>query len=60
MNVGDISEPVKTEYGYHVIELEEIVKYAPLDQVSNSISEYLTNIKFSQFFENKIMETPAE
>ena len=40
--VGKISDPVKTPFGYHIIEVEE-VKFKPLTEVQGSIESQLKN-----------------
>jgi parvulin-like peptidyl-prolyl isomerase len=40
--VGKISDPVKTPFGYHIIEVEE-VKFKPLSEVQSSIESQLKN-----------------
>ena len=63
MDVGDISEPVKTAYGYHVIELEEKLPYYKFDDdvkafIKNTLSaenlaKYLDNAAESSVVEEK-------
>ena len=45
MSVGEISEPVKTDYGYHVIKLEEKLSNYKLD---DDVKSYITDILKSQ------------
>lgn len=45
MNVGEVSEPVKTDYGYHVIKLEEKLSNYKLD---DDVKSYITDILKSQ------------
>ena len=63
MDVGDISEPIKTAYGYHVIELEEKLPYYKFDDdvkafIKNTLSaenlaKYLDNAAESSVVEEK-------
>jgi peptidyl-prolyl cis-trans isomerase C len=45
MNVGDVSAPVKTQFGWHIIKLEgkRPAEAAPLDKVRDAISKDLYN-----------------
>ena len=50
MEIGEISEPVKTTYGYHIIKLEEKIPYFEFDEeVKAFIKENLSAEKFSKY-----------
>ncbi len=42
-NPGDISEPVRTAYGWHLIRLEERRSIPPLEEVSDELTERIRN-----------------
>lgn len=52
MKPGEVSQPVKTQFGYHVIKLEERRPQAPppLDRVKKQISDYLTQKAQQELF----------
>lgn len=52
MKVGDISEPVQTEHGFHIVKLEahEQVGVKPFAEVSGQIQEKLVSKKAQQQF----------
>ncbi len=52
MKPGEVSQPVKTQFGYHVIKLEERRPQAPppLDRVKQQISDYLTQKAQQELF----------
>ena len=67
MSVGEISEPVKTEFGYHVIRLKEIREggIKPFDQVRDDVGqayrrEQAEQLYFDQAerFSNLVYENP--
>ena len=41
MNVGDVSEPVLSEYGYHIIKLMEKIDYKSFESQKESIKSNL-------------------
>ena len=52
MKVGEISEPIRTEHGFHIIKLEahEQVGVKPFSEVSSQIREKLISQKAQQQF----------
>lgn len=55
MKPGEISQPIKTEYGYHIIKVLE-KKSAVYEDVKDSIVEQLTNEKKNAAYESVITE----
>lgn len=63
MEPGEISEPVQTDYGYHIIELEEKIPYYEFDDSvkafiksnlsQENLSKYLINISDNYVVTNK-------
>lgn len=51
MKVGEISEPIKTQFGYHVIKLED-KKPVEFDEVKDQIKVSLQQEKFQKFMED--------
>ncbi len=51
-NPGDVSEPVKTQFGWHVIKLESRIPETvePFDTVKPQLLQYLTNEKKGEAF----------
>ncbi|PID79689.1 MAG: peptidylprolyl isomerase [Clostridiales bacterium] len=58
MNVGDVSEPVKTQFGYHVIKLDDKKpeREMLLDEVRAQIEQHLLHQAQNQAYFDKIAE----
>ena len=55
-NPGDLSEPVKTQFGWHIIRLEGRTPSSvePFDTVKPQLLQYLTNEKRNEAFKNAV------
>ena len=55
-NPGDLSEPVKTQFGWHIIRLEGRTPSSvePFDTVKPQLVQYLTNEKKGEVFKNAV------
>ena len=55
-NPGDLSEPVKTQFGWHIIRLEGRTPSSvePFDTVKPQLVQYLTNEKKGEAFKNAV------
>ena len=55
-NPGDVSEPVKTQFGWHIIKLEEHIPEspAPFDQVKPRIMQELREQKTQQVLQDRV------
>ena len=62
MNVGDVSEPVKTQFGYHLIKLE--AKNAPsipaYEEIADKVEKTLMFQKQGEVYKNKLDEVKAK
>ncbi len=58
LNEGEVSQPVQTELGYHLIKLEsiEITKYPTFDVLRGQIEDGLRRLQASQLFTDRIRE----
>jgi len=55
-NPGDLSEPIKTQFGWHIIRLEGRTPSSvePFDTVKPQLLQYLTNEKKGEAFKNAV------
>ncbi|MDR2528634.1 MAG: peptidylprolyl isomerase [Synergistaceae bacterium] len=53
---GDVSDPVLTEFGWHIIKLEDKIPslVAPYDEVKAQIIQYLTNEKETRLYQEAL------
>lgn len=56
MQVDEISKPVKTEFGYHIIKVHDIKEeeYRPLGEVQDQIKQHLISSKEQQLYKAKM------
>ena len=56
MSIGEISEPVKTQFGYHIIKLNEIndAKSRSFDEVKDEVRAHVMQIKQMNAFKKVI------
>ncbi len=52
MQVGEISEPVKTQFGYHIIKLDELLPEQPakLEDIENQVTDQCLNAKRQEVY----------
>jgi foldase protein PrsA len=62
MKVGDISEPVKTSYGYHIIRLDDKkeAKEAVFEEVKDEVREVLFEQKADDEYSNWLNEVKQD
>ncbi|MCZ6458666.1 MAG: SurA N-terminal domain-containing protein [Gammaproteobacteria bacterium] len=58
LNEGEVSQPVQTELGYHLIKLEsiQITKYPTFAELRREIEDRLRRLQASQLFTDRIRE----
>lgn len=59
-NIGDYSSPIKTEFGYHIIQLLDKKNYTSLDDCKNEIYELLEDDERSRISEQELIEQLKE
>jgi parvulin-like peptidyl-prolyl isomerase len=57
LDEGEISQPVKTQFGWHIIEAREPVKVTPLDEAKPTIRTQLVDEKKKTAMESWVAET---
>ena len=59
---GELSEPIKTQFGWHLIQLHERIppKVTPFDEIKEKVIEYLTERKKDKVFEAFLDRLKAE
>jgi len=59
---GELSEPVKTQFGWHLIQLHDRVapKVTPFEEIKGKVIEYLTERKKDKVFEAFLDRLKAE
>jgi parvulin-like peptidyl-prolyl isomerase len=62
LNVGEVSEPILTDFGYHIIRVEEkkAAKTLAFDDVKNDLKELLYQKSAQKYYESWIKEQRAK
>lgn len=62
MNVGEISQPVKTQFGYHLIKLEDKkdASIPSYEEIADKVEKTLTFQKQGEVYKNKLDEVKAK
>jgi parvulin-like peptidyl-prolyl isomerase len=62
MEAGELSEPVKTQFGWHLIQLHQRIppKVTPFEEIKEKVIEYLTERKKDKVFESFLDRLKAE
>ena len=63
LKAGEISSPIKTQFGYHIVAVESLTEeesLTPFEEVKDSIMSYLQYKNESETYKNKIEEWKKE
>ncbi|MDL2311206.1 peptidyl-prolyl cis-trans isomerase, partial [Peptostreptococcaceae bacterium OttesenSCG-928-C18] len=54
-NVGELVGPIKTQFGYHIIKVDEKIEegFAPLEEVKAEVTRQLTGLKQQEVYLNR-------
>ena len=61
-NTGDLVGPIKTQFGYHIIKVDEKIEegFAPLEEVKAEVTRQLTGLKQQEVYLNKAKDLSKE